>query len=158
MAILRKQARLTTADDAVRQLRETLNENAHFGITTLQDMADEISASVVLDLLARVPTPIRVRIMRMPLTTATERDVSEGRTLPVSPAPLIRVSGTKWKLDGNPFDRPRDQVVPTGEPSLWALSLTFPPPELVLMLRQSIKYDDQLILHLSGTPAARAML
>jgi predicted amidohydrolase YtcJ len=158
MAILRRQASLTPAEDAVRQLRETLNENAHFGITTLQDMADEISAAVVLDLLARVPTPIRVRVMRMPLTTAAGRDVSEGRTLSVSPAPLIRVSGTKWKLDGNPFDGPRDQALPAGELSLWALSLTFPSPELVLMLRESIRYHDQLIVHVSGTSAARAML
>jgi predicted amidohydrolase YtcJ len=158
MAILRKRAGLTPAGGTIRQLREALNENARFGITTLQDMADEISASVVLDLLARVPTPIRVRIMRMPLTTADARDVSEGRTLPISPASLIRVSGTKWKLDGNPFDGPRDQGVSSGEMSLWALSLTFPPPELVLMLRESIKYNDQLILHVSGTPAALAML
>jgi hypothetical protein len=42
--------------------------------------------------------------------------------------------------------------------ALWALSLTFPPHELESMLRDSIKYDDQLILHVSGTPAARAML
>jgi predicted amidohydrolase YtcJ len=121
-------------------------------------MADELSASVLLDMLARVPTPIRVRVMSMPLTTAAVRDVSEGRTLPTSPASLIRVSGTKWKLDGNPFDGPHDQVVPTGELPLWALSLTFSPPELVLMLRESIKYNDQLILHVSGTPAALAML
>ena len=79
MAILRKQASLTPVDDAVRQLRETLSENARFGITTLQDMADEISAEQVLELLTRVPTPIRVRIMRMPLTSATGRDRREGR-------------------------------------------------------------------------------
>lgn len=158
MAILRKQASLTPTDDAVRQLRMTLNENARFGITTLQDMADEISAGRVLELLTRVPTPIRVRIMRMPLTSRTERDVLEGRSLPVTAAPLIRVSGTKWKLDGNPFDGPRDQPARPGDPQLWALSLMFPPPELESMLRQSIKYDDQLILHVSGTPAARAML
>lgn len=158
MAIVRKQASLTPADGAVRQLRETLNDNARFGITTLQDMADEISAERVIELLARVPTPIRVRIIRMPLTSSTGRDLREGRSLAVSPAPLIRVSGTKWKLDGNPFEGPREQHVTPGEPPLWALSLTFPPPELESMLRESIKYNDQLILHVSGTPAARAML
>ena len=158
MAILRKQASLTPTDDAVRQLRETLRENASFGITTLQDMADEISAQRVLDLLTRVPTPIRIRIIRMPLTTPGERDIREGRSLPLSRAPLIRVSGTKWKLDGNPFDGPREEQVIPGDPSLWALSLTFRSQELESMLRQSLKYDDQLVLHVSGTPAARAML
>jgi hypothetical protein len=158
MGILRKQASLTPTDDAVRQLRETLHENARFGITTLQDMADEISADRVLDLLTQVPTSIRVRIMRMPLTSPAERDLREGRSLPVRPAPFIRVSGTKWKLDGNPFDGPREQQVIPGDPPLWALSLIFLPQELESMLRESIKYDDQLILHVSGTPAARAMI
>jgi predicted amidohydrolase YtcJ len=158
MAILRKEASLTPTDEAVRQLRKTLSENARFGITTLQDMADEIPAERVLELLSRVPTPIRVRIMRMPLTNPTERDLREGRSLPVSPAPLIRVSGTKWKLDGNPFDGPREERVIPGDPPLWALSLAFPSQELRSMLRQSLQYDDQLVVHVSGTPAARAML
>jgi hypothetical protein len=158
MGLLRKQASLTPTEEAVTQLRKTLSENARFGITTLQDMADEISAERVLELLTRVPTPIRVRIIRMPLTSPTERDIREGRYLPLSPAPLIRVSGTKWKLDGNPFDGPRQPHVLPGDSQLWALSLIFPPAELQSMLRQSIKYDDQLILHASGTPAARAML
>ena len=158
MGILRKQASLTPTEEAVRQLRKTLSENARFGITTLQDMADEISAERVLELLRRVPTPIRVRIIRMPLTSPAERDIREGRSLPLSPAPLIRVSGTKWKLDGNPFDGPREPHVFPADSGLWALSLTFPPTELQSMLRQSIKYDDQLIVHVSGTPAAQAML
>lgn len=158
MAILRKQASLTPTEEAVRQLRETLKENARFGITTLQDMADEISAERVLELLTRVNTPIRVRIMRMPLTRPTQRDIREGRSLPLSPAPLIRVSGTKWKLDGNPFDGPREQHGAPGDPQLWSLSLTFPLPQLEAMLRESIEFHDQLILHVSGTPAARAML
>jgi predicted amidohydrolase YtcJ len=158
MAILRKQASLTPAEDAIKQLRETLSDNARLGITTLQDMADELSAERVLDLLIRVPTPIRVRIMRMPLTSPMERDLREGRSLPLDPAPLIRVSGTKWKLDGNPFDGPRELQVKAGDVPLWSLSLTFQPPELKSMLQESIRYSDQLILHVSGTPAARAML
>lgn len=158
MAILRKQVSLTPAEDAVKQLRKTLTDNARFGITTLQDMADELSAERVLDLLIRIPAPIRVRIMRMPLTSPTERDLREGRSLPLDPAPLIRVSGTKWKLDGNPFDGPREPRVETGDVPLWSLSLTFQPSELKTMLQESIRYSDQLILHVSGTPAARAML
>jgi predicted amidohydrolase YtcJ len=158
MAILRKQASLTPAEDALKQLHKTLSDNARWGITTLQDMADEISAERVLDLLTRIPTPIRVRIMRMPLTSPTARDLHEGRSLPLDPAPLIRVSGTKWKLDGNPFDGPREPRVKPGDLPLWSLSLTFPPSELTSMLRESIRYRDQLILHVSGTPAARAML
>jgi predicted amidohydrolase YtcJ len=158
MAILRKEASLTPEDDAVKQLRKTLNDNARFGITTLQDMADELSAERILDLLRRVPTPIRVRIMRMPLTSPTERDLREGRSLPLDPAPLIRVSGTKWKLDGNPFDGPREPRVTPGDSPVWSLSLTFQLQELTSLLRESIRYSDQLILHISGTPAARAVL
>jgi predicted amidohydrolase YtcJ len=158
ISILRKLASLTPADDAIRQLRATLSDNARFGITSLQDMADEIPAELALDLLTRVPTSIRVRIMRMPLTNSAERDIREGRSLPLHAGPLIQVSGTKWKLDGNPLDGPRAARVVSGDARIWSLALIFQPPELESMLRESVRFRDQLIVHVSGAPAARAML
>jgi hypothetical protein len=158
MALLRKRANLTDREDAVSQLREVLEENARLGITTVQDMADEVPPERALDLLTRVPTAIRVRIIRMPLTSPAGRDLQEGRGLPRIPSSLITVSGTKWKLDGNPFDGARAKDIPPGEPPLWALELTFPETEMEAMLKESLKNKDPLLLHVSGTPAARAML
>ena len=91
MAILRKLASLTPADDALCQLRKTLRDNARFGITNLQDMADETPAERVLDLVTRMPTPIRVRIMRMPLTIGfaePSNRAATGGSWPVSPEPF----------------------------------------------------------------------
>jgi predicted amidohydrolase YtcJ len=53
----------------------------------------------------KVPTPIRMRVVRMAGTTAEGRDKTEGHGLPIHASPLITVSGTKWLLDGSPIER-----------------------------------------------------
>src|SRR5215471_15711631 len=51
-------------DDAVSQLRQTLLAAARFGITSIQDMSDSMPPERAVALLQKVPTPLRVRIIR----------------------------------------------------------------------------------------------
>jgi predicted amidohydrolase YtcJ len=63
-------------------------------------------------------------------------------------------------LDGTPLEGtflPRSDTTPLGEADLH-LPLTFPATELSAMLRESLKNNDQLLLHISGYPAPQAML
>jgi len=86
--------------------------------------------------------------------------------MPLHPAPLITVSGTKWLLDGVPLEFTLD---PRGSHASWrelpsfdelarTLPLIFPQAEMKAMLRESLQNHDQLLLHVSGYPAAAAML
>src|SRR5271154_977915 len=59
--------------DAVMQLRQTFDEAKKFGITTIQDMSDGTPPERDVKLFEEVPVQIRVRIMRMPETTAAGR-------------------------------------------------------------------------------------
>src|ERR1700691_2088819 len=97
-------ADLTSDKDAIVELRQTLADAAEHGITTLQAMSEKMPPTRYVDLLKQVPTSIRVRIMRMPMTTSSGRDLSEGQSVPRNPSPLITVSGTEWLLDGVPFE------------------------------------------------------
>jgi len=145
---------------AISQLRGTLNTAAKFGITSLQDMSNIMPPSRCVALLEKIPVTIRVRVMRMPGTTATGRDTHEGWPAPVVTNPLIRVSGTKWMLDGVPVEgtfTPRDQSSPIGELTMH-LPLTFPKSAMASMLEESLRNQDQLLVHVSGRPAAEAML
>lgn len=81
--------------EALNQLRDKLAQATKFGITSLQDMSHAIAPDRCVELLAKAPTPIRIRVIRMPLTSPRGRNTAEGRSLPRSPAPLITVSGTK---------------------------------------------------------------
>jgi predicted amidohydrolase YtcJ len=147
-------------DQAISQLRGDLNTAAKFGITSLQDMSNIMPPDRCVALLEKIPVTIRVRVMRMPGTTPTGRDTHEGWPMPVVTNPLIRVSGTKWMLDGVPVEgtlTPRDQSSPIGE-STMHLPLTFPKAEITSMLQESLRNQDQLLLHVSGRLASEALL
>lgn len=106
---------LPTADsEAARRLDALFLEAAKFGVTSMQDMSNGNEPGRLVKLLTQAPAPIRVRIIRMPLTTTAGRDTKEGLSLPRHPRPLITVSGTKWVVDGvaveNTFE-PRGQGV-----------------------------------------------
>jgi predicted amidohydrolase YtcJ len=150
---------------AVQQLRETLDEAKALGITSIQDMSNDMAPARAVALFEKVPAPIRVRVMRMPGTTAGARNIDEGVGFPRHPSPLITVSGTKWMVDGVPIEgtfTARDAVrmppVPPFDPIFRDLPLTFAVTEIAAMLRESVENNDQLLLHVSGYLGAKAVL
>jgi predicted amidohydrolase YtcJ len=156
----RKLADQTSEADALAELRETFASATKWGITTIQDMSNALAPDRCVALLEKLPTPIRVRVMRMPGTTPAGRDIQEGRPVPRSSNPLITVSGTKWLLDGVPLEgifaaRSDSSTV---DYLFLHQQLTFPKTELAAMLRESLKDHDQLLVHVSAYPAAAEML
>jgi predicted amidohydrolase YtcJ len=150
----------TSEADALAKLHRTLSAAAKWGITTIQDMSNDLPPERCVALMEKLPTPIRVRVMRMPGTTPAGRDIQEGRPVPRSSNPLITVSGTKWMLDGVPLEgtfAPRDDPA-TVDYFVLHEQLTFPKPELTAMLRESLHDHDQLLVHVAGYPATAAML
>ena len=150
---------------AVQQLRETLDEAKTYGITSIQDMSNAMAPARAVALFQKVPTLIRLRVMRMPGTTPDGRNVNEGLGVPRHPSPLITVSGTKWMVDGVPIEgtfTARDAVrmppAPPFDALFHDLPLTFPVSEIAAMLRESAANDDQLLLHVSGYQGAKALL
>lgn len=175
--IERKLADLATEPDAVKELREKLSGFAKLGITSIQDMSNAIAPERCLALLAKVPGPIRVRIIRMPASTPNGRDTREGLSVLHHHSGLVTVSGTKWMLDGTPLEgtfAPRQAqaslfteigrakssgaAVAPLDHAFAILGLTFPREQLSIMLHESLKENDQLILHVSGYSSAAAML
>jgi predicted amidohydrolase YtcJ len=150
---------LTSDKDAIAELRDTLADSAEHGITTLQIMSEKMPPGRYVDLSRQVPNSIRLRIMRMPMTSTKGRDTSEGQSIPRNPSPLITVSGTKWLLDGVPVEgtfAPR-----SAKPGLrffGDLQMSLPPRELDAMLRETVQSGDQLLVHVTGYAAATAML
>jgi predicted amidohydrolase YtcJ len=128
-------------------------------------MSTGIEPGRAAKLFKETPTPIRIRIIRNPLTTPTGRDMQEGLSVPRNPTPLIAVNGTKWFVDGVPLENtftPRDvPSLPKGESPDYAtlhLPLILPEKEIPVMLRESLASKDPIMFHLSGYPGARATL
>jgi hypothetical protein len=168
----RRLADMTSDADALEQLRAQLTRAARFGITTIQDMSNSMTPDRAVALLVKLPPSIRVRVIRMPGTSPAGRDIQEGRPVPHSTAPLITVSGTKWLLDGTPLEgtfESRSSRQAELSPGLAAagkltdgansgFGMLFTDPELVTILRETRRDGDPLLLHVSGYPAASAML
>jgi predicted amidohydrolase YtcJ len=150
----------TSEADALAELRNSFSEALKWGITTMQDMSNDMPPERCVALLEKMPIPIRVRVMRMPGTTPAGRDIQEGRPVPQSSNPLITVSGSKWMLDGTPVEgtfAPRDDPATVGYFVLHE-QLTFPKEQLTSMLRESLHDHDQLMVHVSSYPPAAAMV
>jgi predicted amidohydrolase YtcJ len=160
----------TDDSEAARRLDALFLEAAKFGVTSMQDMSNGNEPGRVVKILTQAPPPIRVRIIRMPLTTAAGRDTKEGLSLPRHPKPLITVSGTKWVVDGVAIENtfaPRGQGVVLSEqpPSLAVirdriahLPLVFDQREIQAMLQESLARNDQALFHVSGSLGAAAVL
>jgi predicted amidohydrolase YtcJ len=150
---------------ALKEMYDILMQAARWGITSIQDMSDALEPGRAVSLLEKTPTPIRIRIMRMPMTTPAGRDTREGLSVPRQPAPLIAVNGTKWLLDGVPLEftlDPRGSHRPHAGMSFDAnfhdLPITFPESEMKSMLRESLANHEPLLLHVSGYQSAAHML
>ncbi|WP_058188976.1 amidohydrolase [Terracidiphilus gabretensis] len=151
--------------EAIVQLRQQLEDEAKYGVTSIQELSVAMPPARAVSLLKAVPTQIRVRIVRMPGTTPAGRDVAEGKRMPAHPASLITVSGSKWLADGVGVEgtlTPRGAwKLPAKPPfdSLMAdLPLQFPEAEYRTMLQETIDNNDQLLLHISGNRSAQTVL
>ncbi|MGA3224567.1 MAG: amidohydrolase [Acidobacteriaceae bacterium] len=150
---------------AIVQLRQQLDEEARYGVTSIQELSITMAPSRAVSLLETIPTQIRVRVVRMPGTTPAGRDIEEGRNVPAHPANLITVSGSKWLADGVGIEgtfTPRGAWKLPAQPpfdSLFTnLPLEFPKGEYRAMLQESIKHNDQLLLHVSGNLSVATVL
>jgi len=151
--------------EAVSQIKQQLDEAAKYGVTSIQELAFLLPPARAVSLLEAIPTPIRVRVVRMPGTTTTGRNIEEGKGVPAHPASLITVSGSKWLADGVGLEgtlTPRGAWKLAPKPpfdSIFTdLPLEFPQSEYPAMLQESIKNNDQLLVHVSGNRSVATIL
>ena len=101
-------------------------------------------------LFQKTPPPIRVRLMWFGLTDEHGRLTKEGRGLPLHPAPLVTVSGTKWVLDGTPIEHSAAMRKPYADRPTTSGQLNFSEKEMEDMLRESLQDNEQLLVHVVG--------
>jgi predicted amidohydrolase YtcJ len=163
--ILRAAADRVPEGEAISQIKQQLDEEAKYGVTSIQELSVAMAPSRAVSLLEAIPTQIRVRVVRMPGTTAAGRDIDEGKGVPAHPASLITVSGSKWLADGvgveGTFTPRGEWKIPAKPPFdslVTDLPLEFPEREYRAMLQESIKNNDQLLLHVSGNRSVETIL
>ena len=156
--LTRRLSELASDDKAMQDTRQFLNQAVRYGITSVQLMSMPPSPERCVALFEKAPTPIRVRVMRFLLTNAHGRLAQEGRQLRSSPGSLVTVSGTKWVLDGTPIERTAAMREPYLDRPDTSGPGYLPVSEFPSILKESIRNDDQLLLHAVGDRTIEAVL
>jgi predicted amidohydrolase YtcJ len=148
--VAKRFSELTSNEDAQHQLAEYFDQSARWGVTTVQNMSVPVTQARLAALLAKEPPPIRVRLIWFGYTNHHGRLTTEGHAPPVPQVPLLTLSGAKWILDGTPVEyscamkKPyADRPATTGTPD-------FTEKEMEDILRESLKNNDQLMVHICG--------
>jgi predicted amidohydrolase YtcJ len=154
---LRLLAEMTSDADALKSLKKKADDALRFGITSLQIMPT-MRIEKFVRLLEKADLPIRVRAMTFSLTTAKGRDLSEIRRLSKlkSANGKITVSGVKWILDGTPIERGAALRKDYNDKPGWRGRLNFSEGEIENIVKESLKFNQPLLLHCVGDRACEA--
>jgi predicted amidohydrolase YtcJ len=155
--IAKSYSELANDQEAEQELKRFFAEAAHWGITTVQNMSHPITQARSLALFQKTPPPIRVRAIWFGCTDQHGRLTTEGCSGQPQ-TPLVTASGTKWLLDGTPIERSGAMRKPYADRPDTSGTLDFSPKEMEDMLRESLRNNDQLMVHVVGDRTAQAFL
>ena len=142
-----------------RAVRSELAALPAFGITSIQSMTTALTPFATMAALRGVPPSVRIRLVPVPMPAGSGEGVEEWDAVARRPAPMVRVSGMKWILDGTPLERLAFMRAPYADAPLTRGRLNQPPEVLQALLartaRAGASVDRQLMLHVSGDSTAR---
>jgi predicted amidohydrolase YtcJ len=139
-------------------LRARADAAAAWGITTIQSMVTGMPPEALARILPALELPIRLRLVRLPLTTAAGRVTAGWDVLVSLPGSGVTVSGNKWLLDGTPVERLAAMREPYADCAGWHGRLNFPPDTLRAILREAAAANDQPLFHAVGDSAIGLVL
>jgi predicted amidohydrolase YtcJ len=159
---LRATRSLLPAAALARAVQAELAALSRFGITSVQDMTTALTPFATMAALRGAPAPMRVRLVPVPMPTGTGQGVDEWDGVSPAPSPLVRVSGTKWILEGTPIERLALMRAPYSDAPYTRGRLNQPPEVLQALLARAAQAgasaDGQLLLHVAGDSTARLVL
>ena len=128
------------------------------GITSIQDMTTSLTPEQVGRLAGSLDLPVRLRLIRFPMTSPAGRVIAPWRALMSLPNGRVTISGTKYILDGTPVERLATLRAPYDDRPGYYGRLNFPPDTLKALLAEILAAHDQPIIHAVGDSAIALIL
>jgi predicted amidohydrolase YtcJ len=139
--------------------RRTEQEAVRLGITTIQNMSDGLPAGDAAAAAVAAEVPIRIRLIRFPMTDVSGRRISDETKGGRQPASArVAISGWKWILDGTPVERGAAMREPYVDRPRERGRLNFPETEIRKMLEEAKASGEPLMLHCAGDDVTAAVL
>jgi len=153
----RRLADSVSDDEAIEALKNYSDQALAFGITSIQNMST-LSLSRYEKIERHGPAPIRIRMIRFPMTENGR--VVEGRDMQATDRerPLSIISGTKWILDGTPVEKGAALRRPYAGGGDNMGKLDFPLDEIKVIVKEAFDSKDQTLLHVVGDRTTAAVL
>lgn len=155
----RKLVEQGTDEQLIAELKRRAADHAAFGITSRQTMPG-IGIERFVRLLNKADLPIRVRAIPFSLTSGNGREMAEIRVLRSlrGSSSMVTVSGIKWILDGTPIERGAALNADYKDKAGWKGQLNFSEVEIKKILRESLRLNQQILLHCVGDRACGSVL
>ena len=152
----RRLADSVSDDEAIEALKSYSDQALAFGITSIQNMSP-MSLGRFEKVERHGPAPIRIRIIRFPMTENGR--VTEAGDFPATDKerPLSVISGTKWILDGTPVEQGAALRRPYPGVGENMGKLDFPPDEIKVILKEAFDSKEQTLLHVVGDRTTAAL-
>lgn len=144
----------------VAELRGYTQALLKAGITSYQNMCTYTSAEEYARIWKKAGLPFRLRLIRWGDVNTDGSLSIPSKNLPKydKDLPLLRVSGTKWLLDGTPIEGGAEQFEPYPYIPNWAGRANYTKAEIEKMCREAIARKDQLHFHAVGTKTLSRLL
>jgi predicted amidohydrolase YtcJ len=139
-----------------KALREYAAAAAGFGITSAQLMATNRPAADLARSAVAADLPIRIRVIDFPMTGMSEWRQPASATAQGSPR--VRVSGTKWVLDGTPIERLMHLREPYSDRPSSRGRRNFSPGDVSAFLKHALGRREQPMFHAVGDAAIDLVL
>jgi predicted amidohydrolase YtcJ len=156
--IWRKVDELATDDQIAAGFKQVAEDATRWGLTSIQVMTTGHPADRLARILGGLHLPVRVRLVRYPLEDMASWQGPTGAAPPNAPAAMVRISGTKWILDGTPIERLAFMRQPYLDRKGWRGQMNWPVDSLTAMLKQSVVTKEPIMLHAVGDATIDAAL
>lgn len=139
----------------VDNLQAFARRELRLGITSVQNMANAMDPATTVRVFSRAKLPLRVRIVKFSIPSATSLNAGEWNGVPAHPAPRVVVGGRKWILDGTPIEGLAMTRRPYAGRTVSYGRLDFPVDSVRAMLAAALRTSEPFALHILGDSTAR---
>ena len=148
-----------TASSTAAQLSQVAAAYARWGVTAVDQMADEATLGELRAALDRARLPIRWTVFDWGLPQASVADTwrevdSDADDWP----PLTRLAGSKWILDGTPLEWGAFQTRDYADRPGWRGRSNYTAVQLREILKGALASRHQVALHVTGDAGAQMLL
>lgn len=148
--IWRRVDETATDDQIAATFKQVAADAAKWGVTSIQVMTTGHPAERLVKILSGLELPLRIRLTRFPLDDMARWQGPTGDEPANAPGAMLRVSGTKWILDGTPVERLAFMREPYLDRARWRGQMNWPADSLTSMLKESIVKKEPIMLHAVG--------